>query len=164
MESTLEKLDQEETVSVPLLPGLHALGFTPPPGFTFNHWQGYMCFVDVQAKATPWQLGDLLLWADQQGKEVEEAAIQYAHEIGWADQTCANAKSLAKHYPLYMRFGGGLTLSHHNVVRALPEPERRKLLEQAQAEHWSVSQLKAAKNGDVEPVEKEKCPTCGRAY
>lgn len=136
----------------PLLPGLHALGFTAPAGFSFTHWQGYMCYLNVESRALPWQLGDLLNWAETQGKEVEEAAIQYAYELGFADQTCRNNKSLAKRYPLHMRFGQ-LTHSHHNIVRGLDEPERVKLLEQAQAEKWTVADIKEAakrlKDGDA---------------
>lgn len=164
----LSPVQTETETDLPLLPGLHALGFTAPTGFTFTHWQGYMCYLNVESRALPWQLGDLLNWAETQGKEVEEAAIQYAYELGFADQTCRNNKSIAKRFPLHMRFGQ-LTQSHHNIVRALDEPERVKLLEQAQAERWTVSDMKEATqklkgNGAAPEKVMCVCPTCGDSH
>lgn len=154
MESTLEKPDG-------VLPGLHALGFDPPEGMTFSYFQGCMSYLRTLEAASPWALGDLLNWADTQPKEIAEAAIQYASQL-YVPQTCTNRKSITKRFKKHERWGFPLTFSHHAAVAYMDPAVRQKLLEQAQAGDWSVSELLVAKRGGeiAAPKEKSECPNC----
>jgi hypothetical protein len=163
MESTLESPD-----SVPILPYFTAISLDLPTDFSAEAASSYLIYISTAHKACMWWLGDFLLHEQACGKERYEKAIQEAGEVGYAPQTCLNAMSVCRKFPKPQRWGS-LTFSHHAIVAVLDAPKAQKLLETASAESYSVSELRAAKITDwekdpnyVAPVEKEKCPTCGR--
>jgi len=91
-------------------------------------------------RASPWLIGDLLNSVElHYGDIVGQAAEWFGLDPG----TLMNYKSRAKATPIDSR-KWEVSYSHYVAVARLPEVEQTKLLESAEREGWSVSELKAA--------------------
>src|SRR5215469_13111597 len=108
-----EMWEKKKTLPAVVIPNASAVGIDFPEFLTFDQWLAYATYVAVAERACHWWLGDLLNAAENWG--YLDQAIQAAHELGFADQTCANAKSVAARWPMARRIGS-LSYSHHAAL------------------------------------------------
>lgn len=118
-----------------VIPNATVVSLDLPPDLTFDQWYAYLTYVRTVEVACHWWLGDLLNGAAQRG--FEHQAIQAAHELGFSDQTCANAKSVCGRLPKERR-RLGLTYSHHAAAAYLEPEQADEVLETAERERWLV--------------------------
>lgn len=151
MLSISEKLEQQivedaiKAGEVPILPYFTAISLDLPADFSAEAASAYLTYISTAHKACGWWLADYMLDAQNRGEQRWSEALSHAKELGYSLSHIQNAMSVARKFPKTERWG--LSFSHHAEVRPLPIEDARKLLEMAQAEEWSVSELKAAKKG-----------------
>ena len=149
-----------------VLPNATAVSLDLPNYLPFDQWLSYLTYVKTVERAWSWWLGDLLNAAERFGYFDE--ALQTVHEMGFADSTCSNAKSIASRIPKERRVLG-LEYSHHKEVAYLEPAQADRILEMAARSHWTVEEVrqqrqlltKVTTNG-ARP--RCVCPTCGAEH
>ena len=97
-----------------------------------------------------WGIGDLLAFAqDQKWGNVYTEAERIT---GKKYQTLADYVWVARSIHFSLRKEKGLTLNHFKLLTAFKPTEQQQWIRRVQRDKWSVSQLKAAINGDTVPA------------
>ncbi len=107
--------------------------------------------------------GDLQLWRSQGAKANSfrrlTTKLEQEHEVGLSASALSRACGI---YVLVERLGeaavGDLSASHLAAVLRLPDPDQRKLLEQARAEQWSTRELERVVANRVAPSTRGRKP------
>ena len=115
--------------------GLHL-----PADLTFARWQEIGTTLREMERSVMWWIGDWLRFGEQRWGEMYDAAQQVT---GLDQKTLRNAKWVCRQYSDLSLRRDNLGWSHHANVAALSEPERTKVLQQAEQERWSVRDLKS---------------------
>jgi len=105
---------------------------------TLDEWAEALEVVTGLSSASPWWIGDMLSAADHQYGESYAQAIPE----GLSSATIRAYQWVAERVPPANRHPG-LSWSHHRAVSALPTAEQTSLLDQAEAEGWTVRELQA---------------------
>jgi protein gp37 len=132
------------------LPGcqLTAVGLKIDRGISFETWQAIGKRLRQVEACLLWWVGDWLNHGELKWKETYQQA---AEETGFAYQTLANARTVARAFN-FSRRREKLTWSHHAEVASLHESEQEEFLDEAEANHWTTRQLRQAKNGWEKPT------------
>jgi N6-adenosine-specific RNA methylase IME4 len=119
--------------------GLTATSLALPEHLPFEDWQQTGRTLARAAEGVMWWLGDW--W--RYGQHAYGDRVRSFELTGFAFQTCMNAGRVAGAVETYRR-REVLTWSHHAEVAGLEPAYADKLLDAAEAEGWSRSQLRAA--------------------
>jgi hypothetical protein len=114
-----------------------------PANMPFDEWRDLGVWLCTASKALNWHIGD---WWAFGGHAYGDRAKAAAEGIfGRAFQSLANTASVCRAIETSRR-REVLSFSHHAEVAALDPPDADALLDQAEAEGWSKSRLRAAVN------------------
>lgn len=121
--------------------GLSRLGWVAPVArVTFDQWTAIIDAALAVERASPWWIGDLYIYAQSQGKDFEDRALQ---ALPYKDQTVRNYAVVCRAFDRTQR-RGNLTIRHHAAVlkRARKDMgDAQTMLETAELRGWSVSEL-----------------------
>jgi len=114
---------------------------------TLDEWSEAVEMVSGLSTASPWWVGDILAYGCLQYGE------SYAQGIpeGISPATIRGYQWVAERVPPANRHPG-LSWSHHRAVSALPPAEQSSLLDQAEAEGWSVAETRQHVTDQPTPV------------
>jgi len=118
---------------------------------TFAQWTEAVQLVSNLSVASPWWTGDVLLYGSLQYGE------KYAQGIpeGLSPTTLRGYQWVCERVPPANRHPN-LSWSHHRAVAALDASEQARLLEQAEDEGLSVTELRRLVKGSEAPSKREK--------
>lgn len=120
--------------------GAQQIGVEP----SFEEWAETVEWAQRVEKASPFWVGDLLIYGDRFGEE----ATQVLESTAYSEKTCANAKYTANAIPPERR-RAAVPFSHHHEVASLSAEEQDHWLQKCEAEGLTREelrvQLKAAK-------------------
>jgi hypothetical protein len=105
---------------------------------TYDEWQAAFEWAQNVEKASPFWIGDLLVYGDKFG----EMASQVLDATDYAEQTCKNAKHTCKVIPPERR-RPGVPFSHHQEIAAVKAPDEQDAwLEKCEVENLTRDQLR----------------------
>lgn len=144
-----EGTDTSQVANLPVvvIEGATMTNLNLPMELTWNDWKSYAKYLRVLEKGVHWWIGDLLIYADQRGKHWEENGIQYLAELGFADQTLTQIKSVVSHFgPGGKKRHEALSFEHHRAVAYLPPKLAEELLVRAEigdghGNSWTTKEL-----------------------
>ncbi len=116
-----------------------ATGLALPEGLSFDEWQAIGERLRVASAACLWWVGDWLAFGE---RRYGEAYAQALDDTEWEYETLRAAKWVAEKIESVRR--RTLSWSHHKEVAALEAGDQDRLLDQAVAENWTRSELRAA--------------------
>lgn len=117
---------------------LTSSGAVPTGNPTFEEWQAAVEWAQKVEKASPFWVGDLMVYGERYGEE----ASQVLEPTDYAHQTVLNAKYVCKAIPPERR-NPNLSFSHHQEIAALPTPvEQDAWLQKAETENLTREQLR----------------------
>ncbi len=133
--------------SLPLASAFEGCQFTDtqlllPPGLPFERWQAIGETLKRIEKSVLFWVGDWLRYGE---RTFGETYAQTADAIGYSVGTLQNAVWVANAVDPSLR-NENLTFNHHCAVAPLPPTQQAILLEQAQRENLSVSELRTVAN------------------
>jgi hypothetical protein len=105
---------------------------------TFENWLGIGRRLSRITNASPWWLGDWLIYGRRAYGERYKAALDVT-DLDY--QTLRNYAWVARKFPVSRR-RDRLSFQHHAEVASLPEPEQDLWLKRADAAQWSKSELR----------------------
>src|SRR3954463_15876581 len=105
---------------------------------TFENWLGIGRRLSRITNASPWWLGDWLIYGRRAYGERYKAALDVT-DLDY--QTLRNYAWVARKFPVSRR-RDSLSFQHHAEVAALPEPEQDLWLRRADGAQWSKSELR----------------------
>ena len=165
-------MENENALTV--LPFSTPVGLNLPPDFSIVAWAGYARAIKIWDVAGQFFLGDLMLYAQNKGKDYDEEATQIVANLRFEPKTLQNAMYMAKRFPTALR-RTGVDYSLYREVASLPTGQAMDLIGLAVEGEWSVRELKAEirnrKNGANAKVAEEavdvsndskNCPTVGQ--
>ena len=116
-------------------------------GLLFDEWSSTLDFLASFSECSPFWVGDMLAYGCLQYGE------SYAQGIpeGISPATIRGYQWVAERVPPANRHPG-LSWSHHRAVSALPPAEQSSLLDQAEAEGWSVAETRQHVTDQPTPV------------
>jgi ribosomal protein L12E/L44/L45/RPP1/RPP2 len=136
----LPEVPLDDVISATSL-GLSRLGWVAPVArVTFDQWAAILDAAMSVERASPWWVGDLMIYAQSQGKEFEDRALQ---ALPYKDQTVRNYAVVCRVFDRTQR-RGNLTIRHHAAVikRARVDmSDAQTMLETAELRGWSVKEL-----------------------
>ena len=138
-----------------LIPYVTMLGFFLPPALPFEDWTKCARFAEAMESFTPFAAADLMLYAQRMGKDYEERAVQFVHDLeAFAPHTLMNAMGVARAIPIERR-RKGVRFSHYRQLTKLSEPQQDWWIEHIAQEQVTVSALErrireAKKNGHAD--------------
>lgn len=110
----------------------------------------------------PWLFGDLCIYAETRFGEMWAQIIP--ENIIRSNKTMLSWAFICRRIPQERR-RWDLSFSHYKEVAKLPDVEQEIMLEGAEAEGWSVSELRRRIKGETEKKPKTiKCPQCGAEW
>jgi hypothetical protein len=153
---------------------LTSVAWTPTADLDYPRWVKEGKRLGSIARASPWWVGDWLLYADGRwGEKYREAE----RITGYDRKTLRNIRYVASRFDLSLR-RDDLTWSHHALVASLEPEERAHWLARAVDDRLTVEDLRlelrverrrAEAEAEPEEVEVEEadvasltCPHCGR--
>lgn len=140
-----------------VLPGsISETALNLPAGLSFAEWEQAGEKLGRIGRACQWWIGDWLNYGERAYGEKYAQAIEVT---GYEEKTLRNLAWVASHVEMSRR-RDILSWRHHAEVAALSPPDQEGNLEQAEAEGWSVAELRKQIKGEV-PDDAERCPTCG---
>ena len=121
--------------------GLSRLGWAAPAArVSFEQWAAIIDAAMAVERASPWWIGDLFVYAQAQGKDFEDRAL---NALPLRDQTVRNYAVVARAFPVSQR-RGALSIKHHATVIVLAREsmeEAQRWLGEAEREEWSATEL-----------------------
>src|SRR3954451_24463303 len=105
---------------------------------TFESWLGIGRRLSRITSASPWWLGDWLIYGRRLYGERYKAALEVT-DLDY--QTLRNYAWVARRFPVSRR-RDGLSFQHHAEVASLPEPEQDLWLKRADGAQWSKTELR----------------------
>jgi len=123
------------------------LTITVARAITLDEWSEAVEMVSGLSTASPWWVGDILAYGCLQYGESYAQGIP--EDISPA--TIRGYQWVAERVPPANRHPG-LSWSHHRAVSALPPAEQSSLLDQAEAEGWSVAETRQHVTDQPTPV------------
>ena len=124
----------------------------------FDVWLAYGEGLQRVDAAVDWALGDWLVLGENAYGETYSQAMAMWPEAKY--KTLANAKSVANRVERSRR-KETLSWSHHEAVARLEPEDQVHWLAQAEANGWTVRELRAQIRGEPEPEDPDICPRCG---
>lgn len=126
--------------------GFDRLGWTAPAErLTLDQWDAIADYAHGLEKMVPFAIGDIVIYAQSQGKEYEDQAMQ---RLNIKPQTGYNCAVISRLFPRTLRWlDGNMTAQHHKNIAKLARKDMDKAqhwLEQAKINDWSARQLKEA--------------------
>jgi N6-adenosine-specific RNA methylase IME4 len=135
----------EITESIPgdrqmlVIPGnVTVTGLVLPETMTFEEWLGVGEQLKNAERSLMWWIGDWLRFGEQKYGEMYSQALE-ATDFNY--QSLRDAAWVAGQYELSDR-SDNLSWTHHRFAAALPAPERGRMLGLAEANDWSVRELR----------------------
>jgi hypothetical protein len=127
-------------IALPIRGEQPAMSLTLPDGQSFEDWEETGRNLSTANKVLSWWIGDW--WAA--GSHRYGARAQTAGEgiFGREFQTLMNLASVCRAFETSRR-REGLSFTHHSEVASLPPQKADRLLDRAEAEGWSVKDLRA---------------------
>ena len=137
----------ETAIAVP--GSLNAAGLELRPGLSIQEWTSVGTALARVDRAYRWWVGDWLNYGDTEyGEMYAQAAATTGLEYGSLDHCKVVANSIE-----FGRRRPNLTWSHHHEVAALEPDEQDVWLERAEANSWTVKELRAwIKGGKRKPL------------
>lgn len=109
----------------------------------------------VKAHASPFAIGDFILYVEQHLGEAASQIIDYSE--GWNEKTCKVYRWVAERVAPERRRMDRLTYKHHEIVAKLSPAQQQRWLRQAandgEEKAWTTGQLRAAMQAGGEVVE-----------
>jgi hypothetical protein len=115
------------------LPGsLRADGYDLPPDLTYDEWRSVVALAEYIHAASPWWLGDALVYGERRFPETHAQALPTAEEDphGARQSRMKQAVWVSSKFPPVTRVTG-LSWSHHRAAAELELPAARSLLREA---------------------------------
>lgn len=109
-----------------------------PSGLAMPDWVSLGRQLFVVANSSAWWLGDWLIYGESHFPDRYELIVA---ETNLDYQTLRNYAWVARKYAPEQR-RAGLSFQHHAEAASLPEPERGRWLERAEAGPWSRNELR----------------------
>jgi len=128
---------QETAIAVP--GSLTASGLELRPGLSLNEWAAVGTALARVDRAYRWWVGD---WLNYGELEYGEMYVEALATTGLDYQSLIQSKSVAKSVEL-LRRRSNLSWSHHCEVAALEQSEQDEWLDRAEAQNWTVKELRA---------------------
>jgi hypothetical protein len=164
LERDLDGRVDDELPSLPALPGvLTRTSYELPDGLDFDKWETAVVALLSMVRSVSWWLGDALRYGEARYGEMYAQAVEMT---GLEYQTLKNAVWMCSHVEKSRR-RDRLSFSHHTEVAGLDPEDQDRLLDQADAEGWTRSDIRAARRRlrggtEVEQVERAVCACCGQ--
>jgi hypothetical protein len=124
----------------------------------FENWLGIARRLSRITHASPWWLGDWLIYGRHAYGERYKAALDVT-DLDY--QTLRNYAWVARSFPVSRR-RDKLSFHHHAEVAALPEPEQDLWLQRADAAQWSKSELRRRISAERRGARSEPSPVTVR--
>src|SRR3954452_6940623 len=124
----------------------------------FANWLGIGRRLSRITNASPWWLGDWLIYSRHAYGERYKAALDVT-DLDY--QTLRNYAWVARSFPVSRR-RDKLSFQHHAEVAALPEPEQDLWLQRADAAQWSKTELRRRGGAGRRPAPSEPSPIAVR--
>ena len=123
--------------------GFDRLGWTAPAErLTLDQWDAIADYAHGLEKMVPFAIGDIVIYAQSQGKEYEDQAMQ---RLNIKPQTGYNCAVISRLFPRTLRWlDGNMTAQHHKNIAKLARKDMDKAqhwLEQAKINDWSARQV-----------------------
>lgn len=132
-----------------------------PERTTFEAWLEIGVTLGHMERSVQWWIGDWLVFGERHFPDRYSQAIEATH---YSYSTLSKAAYVARQIPPGDR-KESLPFAHHAEVAALPEPDRRELLDEAEREGWNKYQLRAHVRREAAPKERQftvpRCKVCG---
>jgi hypothetical protein len=151
-----------------ILPGkLSPTGWEPPEAaLTFEEWEEVGQTLRLMEGAIQFWIGDWIRYGQAQYGEMYSQALEDTdYEIG----SLRNMVYVASNIEMSSR-NDNLSFKHHAAVAPLPPPEQKEMLDRAESEGLSVTELRAIINprqddppSPLEPGQTQ-CPKCAHRY
>jgi hypothetical protein len=132
-----------------------------PLDLDYDEWTHRGMFLLHLEKATAWWIGDFLNFGE---RTYGEKYAQFIETTGKTPEALRKYQWVAEQMSPKRR-REALTFGHHDAVAALPPAEADKILDDAEANDWSVGDVRRAarkSKGEPENVETKsaECPFC----
>ena len=135
-----------------------ATGLKMPEKMTFAEWDALGEQLATMHQASAWWIGDWYNAGEAaygesaaQAKAISEHAAAHGRQL--SPQTVIDYAGVCRRFEIAKRFAN-LSFGHHTAVRALPAPEADEIMRKAEAEGWSIRELKQRVSGK-EPASEE---------
>lgn len=134
------------------------------PAVSWEALEGVARFVGLIRSASNFWVADLLATAE---RLYGEQYAQLEQALGISHQTLLNIVSIGNKIPKERRLDG-LTFSTHAEVAALAPAEQKRWLRTAAKQGLTSAELRSEihterkRNGEVHPVDVQRCEACGR--
>lgn len=140
------------------IPGrISATALALPDDLAFEDWERTGEQLRLITEACQWWVGDWLNYGERNyGEKYAQALDHTDYDYG----TLATFAWVAKHVEVSTRIET-LSWSHHRQVAPLGPADQDRWLTAAEANEWSVGQLRKQIKG-ASQEDAECCPTCGR--
>lgn len=141
------------------LPGtLRADGYDLPPNLTYEEWCSVLALTEHIASASPWWLGDALVYGEQRFPDLHTQALPTAEDDpdGARQSRMKSCVWVSSKFPPVTRVTT-LSWSHHRAAAELDLTEARRLLEDAERQKWPTRKL-------IERVQDRQEQLRGRAF
>jgi hypothetical protein len=125
------------------LPGeLRQDSYTLPPDLTYAEWKDVLALTEYIAEASPWWLGDALVYGERRFPDRHSQALPTAEEdpSGARQSRIKSAVWVSSKFPPVTRVTE-LSWSHHRAVAEFDPPEAKALLEAAKREKLATREL-----------------------
>jgi hypothetical protein len=129
---------------------LTSRGLVVGQGATLEDWEQIGALLLRLEGSIQLLIGDWLVEAE---REYNQTYQEIAESTGYSVKHLYNCKWVAENIDFSLR-KEKLTFTHYMAVAALPDDQKREMLERASAEGWSVKQLKEA----LRPTLSESAP------
>lgn len=141
-------------------------GLSIKDGIEFAQWEAIGHELGNVNQGLLWWIGD---WLNYGERTYGETYAQAMDATGKSYATVKQAAYMAKKFPPETR-REGLTFSHYGVIAGMDDKQSQPLLQKAEKQEWTVSQLKEERakveNKPPKPPKTTSvtCPHCHKAF